>query len=720
MSDPVAAPPSDGHEGGAQRPTPKETEPPDREEASKPAAEDEHAKAERASADEAEQSEPDAPAESEQFVRSAYHLYGNIYTGTAVLGDALNPRAERVTGGIPSVNVDRALSRWVTTASYERALGVLTRRRLVVLTGAEGIGKRTGALALLREVAPADVPLASLSPTVRWDDLVGGRAITRPRGYLILDRLSGRADASVQRFDIERVTAHLAATGAYLVITSKSLPIYRNELVDYAVAWEPPNPVALLNHCLEAHPDTAIDPALLAEARERAGQISSPGAVVALVERLVDGDPDALGALDDSERRRVLAWFDQDRAPAEIRTLAVVAFVHDAPKHVFDAALDWLTRRIEERRPLRDSVDRLTPTTVWTGGHELIEVVDGHVAEAGPGSDRRLVFRSPQCREVVLQELFRRYGPELWEPLREWVRELASQPVSELHLQLAAAITMLARIAYRDAVSSYLDVWAAGAASERTTAALTLHLMAGDDRLAPAALALAKDWSDQRGQARGVTAAMAFSAELGIRYQPEALQTLWHLALRAERIADFARQSIAAQLIATADRDGAALNLLRFVHRRLRRVLAARPEPRKAAAALTVAVTVLGARRLDDGKPVAALLLRAAPRTVDMFAGLWSETLLSSSHRGKAMDALRDTLRALQGHPDAEAIAAGLGAKVRAGMPKNAVRLLHRDLRHDWQRSAGFEDNRVLATVLLDALGGRQVPTEKARGERTR
>jgi hypothetical protein len=196
---------------------------------------------------------------------------------------------------------------------------------------------------------------------------------------------------------------------------------------------------------------------------------------------------------------------------------------------------------------------------------------------------------------------------------------------------------------------------------------------------------------------------MALAGELGSLYRFEALNWLWFLVMRGERVAVAARRSLHLML-ATAEGDpDRASFVLRYVRTRLEQTVRARER----SAALAAAVQLLDARVLDGTEPLPAGLLRNSPATAGPLGRLWTCGLLSGRRR-LALGALCATLAALREDPEAAEAVRELGDAMRAAMTDRQWETLRHDLsaalRHP---DYAVDDTRHLARVLLGSLRGR-------------
>lgn|GEM_PF-2785222 len=699
-----------------------------------------------------------------------YNYIRSVTTDSATFG-VTGRDTRRATGKIDQEDLDAALKWYVPPAPLDQARKILERRHLVVLVGAEGIGKRTTALWLLaqrRAREPSQPAITSLSPATPLMQLATAVKFRRGGCYLVRDHVGGSAELSTCAHDIEVLAGNLRQAGAYLVITTTSAALSSRHLPDLVVPMRPPDGVALLDRCLES---VIVDEALRARACTHAAQMRCPRDIVELARRLASRPDGAFDALDSTARDQVTAWADGEVTRRDVLSVATLALVGAQPEPTFEALLAMVTRHAEPEQEERDAAPYLPPERDLMPkrqrDHELITVVTGE-EPAGPGdghAGRVVRFRTRECRETALEILHDRFGRPLWEPVHRWLAELSKLDLKpEIRGELAYGLARLARSDFIEIRTCYLQPWSNGVASERSTAAMVLWFMSEDDRLASLALHTAMDWGHDNGLHRAITSAIALGGPLGLRFPAEAMRRLCFLALRAKRIGVVARLSLAF-LFATAAVDGEASagEVLTRVRRELdnalhssrpgasRRATGAEEDPaddpvadpyldeqlskrrdghsesndgfddgreqyergwnyRVVLAARHLVVAVLGAQQNGSDEPVAALVLRSQPANVPELGRLWADVLCSAPHRAGAIDALRRTLHALRHDASVGHAVARLGAAVDAAMPAAHKRIRIPELK------AALADGRsnpqppqMLVSTLLAAFEGSMV-----------
>lgn len=622
------------------------------------------------------------------------HFHSNVEASQAQFGVSGGNPARRATGPIDRAQADHLLRHFVAPPRFSKALEILRKEHLVLLAGEDALGKATSALALLREILGERAPLSSLSPALKLGELAAYK-FKNAQGYQVKDRIGDADAAALQSFEIDRLATNLKRANGYMVITT-NVPAKHRHLGGLVIDWEPPAALELFDRCL---PETV--PEDITRARQRAAKLRSPKAIVTLAESVPSGVDAALASLDDSEARQVSEWFSDDPDRRSVLTVAALAFAHGLPVRTFEELLARLVDRAEPVPVNEASEAPLRQARADWGKHPLAKVTQD-IPEAGHAiGERRVVFKSVEYRERVIGELVDRFGFDLWDPLRSWLHELAEQSSSEVRVQIALGIALLAKVSPREADDDYLQVWSDGSANQRLTAAHALSWMCFDEALAPLALHIAVGWTDNAGTNRAVTSAIALGGELGLRYPADAMRLLWFLAKRSRRLNKVAGSSLDF-LFATSMEHTDVGMVLNFLHRLALSDIEGRVDHRRRRLALGALVTLLSGTCQDSTEPVPAFILRNQPATAPQLGQLWAWTLRSGSHRREAIEALRKTLLVLAEHQGTKSTVDTLGRSVREGMSDAHLALLQRDLSLFLPDNA--MDNRPNARELVTAL----------------
>ncbi|MFD5157989.1 hypothetical protein ACFWMJ_07945 [Streptomyces hawaiiensis] len=651
------------------------------------------------------------------------NFYGVVDASGAAFGIGAASSPGLAPGTIEPEEADRALRFYLPPQPcFDEALDKLRENFLVVLTGQDACGRGAGSLALLREILGDVARLRSLSPANALADLAASRDLKPGQGYVILDYVGELPDRAVQAYEIGRLSEELRRKGSYLVVTAADTTRRRLALRDHCVPWYAPDPAELFEHCRAMLPHAPLTPDTEQELLERVGEQRRPGDVVAAAAVLPrEGPEQALDTLRDRYRERVQEWFRRQPRADDLLPLAALAFLEGVPERTFEkecAALAAHVRNWEQsgERPVTEADDETgTPPggavarqsrARWKEravGLVTTEHRPGQGRDAGR-SERRLVFTSSRVRELVIAELHDLYGYELWYPLRQWLGDLALRGDLDTRTEVARGVALLARHALVEVDENLLKVWSEGLTNQRVTAALTLQFMCDVEHLAPQALNIVVSWTDNSGQGRAVTAAMALTGRLGSLYRLDALNGLWSLAQRGERIAFSARRSLVL-LVQTAEHDPErVLFILRYV-----RTVIARTGPgsRERSIALHTTVQLLEAVGLETAEPVTAALLRTVPDSARHLGSLWAD-VLHSGNRSRAVGALCRTLVQLRDDPSVTGAVRELGEAMRGAMTgRQWAALCHHlsiALKHPDYAIPGA---RQLAQVLVGSLRGR-------------
>jgi hypothetical protein len=650
------------------------------------------------------------------------NFYGSVDASGAAFGFGTAAAPGLAPGSVEAEEIDRTLTYYLPPQPcFEEALGKLGAEHIVVLAGEDNIGRGAGSFALLRKLMGDGGGLRSLSPANSLAELAASSAIRAGQAYVILDYVGEMNVDAVQAFEIRRLSEELHRKGSYLVITAPESTRRRLALMDYCVPWHAPDPLGLFRHCTDLLPAAAMSPEVAAELLDRVGELRRPADVVAAATALADGADVALEALRDKEKDLVRNWFRKEPTAGVLLPLAALAFLEDIPERNFEKASILLGTHVREweqtgEAPAAepDAAGSLRGVTFEQTRVRWKERAAGLVRterRPGPGQDasrseRRIIFASPRIRELVIGELHDLYGYELWYPLRQWLSQLSGVADLEVRTQVARGVALLARHALAEVDENLLRAWADGLADQRVTTALALQFMCEDEHLAPQALNIALGWADRKGPARAVTTAMALTGTLGSLYRLEALNWLWFLANRGERMAFAARRSAVLLLQSAEEEPSRAVFTLRYMRTVINKTA---QRSRDRGSALRMTVQLLEADRLEGPGPLAAALLRDNPDSAPHLGSLWVSLLLSVFRR-RAVAALCRTLVALRDDPSAADAVRNLGEAMRRAMNPQQWEGLRNNLstalNHPEYAIPGTHD---LACVLLGSLSGRHL-----------
>ncbi|MFJ4201635.1 hypothetical protein ACIP2Y_18655 [Streptomyces sviceus] len=658
------------------------------------------------------------------------NFYGVVDASQAAFGFGAPSSPGLAPGTIEPEERDHALRFYVPPQPcFDEALGHLNEAALVVLTGQDNCGRGAGSLALLRKILGGKAKLRSLSPANALAELAASRDLKPGQGYVILDYVGELRPEAVQAYEIGRLSEELRRKGSYLVITAGDAARRRLALRDHCVPWQAPDPVELFDHCRGILPPVGLAPEIEKELLARIREQRRPADVVAAASALsCEGPTTALDTLRDRDRELVQEWFGKRPSADDLLALAALAFLEGIPERTFEkecAALVAHVRNWERSgetpvaepdgstgAPLTGAVAKQSRALWRERAVGLVTTEHRPAPSRDVGrSERRVVFTSPRIRALVIAELHDLYGYELWYPLRRWLGELALLGDLDTRTEVARGVALLARYALVEVDENLLKVWSEGITSQRVTAALTLGFMCDVEHLAPQALNIVQSWLDNSGPGRAVTAAMALTGRLGSLYRLQALNWLWFLTHRGERIAFSARRSLVL-LLQTAEHDP---ERVLFTLRYVRTVIAqAAPGTRERSIALRTAVQLLEATRLEASAPVTAALLRTVPDSARHLGSLWAD-VLHSSNRSRGVGALCRTLVQLRDDPSVTGAVRELGETMRNAMTAQQWAALCRHLSIALNHpDYAIPGTHQLAQVLIGSLRGR-APAESRR-----
>jgi hypothetical protein len=565
-------------------------------------------------------------------------------------------------------------------------MGILTSRHLVALAGPEGCGKKAGTLALARAGCPDAESFTVFPPTRSLAELASYKRYRQGQVYLLHDWMPVSTDpSSVASFDVDQLTSRLSRVGAYLAITFEGATHLR-VFGDIGVTWQAPEAGTLLDHCVHEHPKLDLSEADHQRLHSCVARIRSPRLVIRLVESAVDGVESAIAEADESENTAVAHWFEPPPARWLIRAVMALTFLSGVGEREFERQLSLLTESaLKGTTPPPDDEqwaapddDAPFPQVRWALANEanLGSFISERDPAAAVGAEHRPAFRTKASRLHFMTELNRRYGDDLWSPVRDWLFTLADQPFGEPQIAAGYGLALLARLALFEVEDTYLTPWSAGELRHRLMTVSVLWAMAEDDVIAPAALRIAVSWVLNRGQERAIAAALAFGGPLGQRYPSEAMRWLWALSQRSERIGRFARTAMSQLFAVESEADQEKSTVLRFLVQKVRAALKPDVTVRERRAALAVVNSVLATTQTLSERPAVVGVLRSRPADLRPAGELWAAVLNSGPHRRPAVKALYSALAAVTDGPDSVRFAAQLGTAILPRLTPRALEVL--------------------------------------------
>jgi hypothetical protein len=585
--------------------------------------------------------------EADRLTAARVHFTGSVRSRRRTVGGlgAAHEMAQMTL--LPEEEISAALDHYVKSDMFGRASSALHNRNIIAMTGAAGSGKRTSAIALLRQVTHES--LIVLSSAISLEGLASNE-YQPGLGYAVIDWRNDQDPANSQHFHWLRIRDKLTAVGAFLIVTTErwasqeTIPHFR---------WEPPSPSKLLAAYLTGTTAEGRLDEVIGKLPDRC-EVSS---VVSLARALAAGaDLNAtLRRLRDEPAEHVRRWF-HDSPISDILTVTALVFMEGQDERVFEALLQQLKEGAEStgRIQMRAGHRGLLPQAraVRPLPDELIARTMGSAGRV----DKTLVnFRMSGFRRHILAELCRDWDSSFWDVVRHWLASViqleAGESASDLQVTVAAGLADLALSDMGQVERAYLDPWAAGEVgwAGRTVATYVLWWMSFESSLAPTALRIAEEWANSTNSSQVWTAAMALSGDLGAAYPAQALRSLGRIITRTAPLSASAPLSTdaiwaLAQLFATLVGNGQdtapLLHLLETLMTADSRII------RMTAQSATL--MTLSIKEPESGIPAVALVIHADRMSHITLARLWARVLSTSSTRRQALTALMVALSALE------------------------------------------------------------------------
>ncbi|MFB7255365.1 hypothetical protein [Streptomyces nojiriensis] len=676
---------------------------------------------------------------SEGDYRVYNNFYGPQYHGRAHFGIATaaeRPGRARATGLLDGDEIDALLRSYIRPDCFDEAARELSRTGIVVLTGPQGTGKRSGAVALLRETVGPSADYVVLSPDIGLDQLAE-RTFDAGVGYVVLDRTGAAAAAGAtgaagtgvdaagpsSDFDWRRVRDQLRRHRAHLVITTVHGVAGRSPKAVRHLPWRPP----VLDKVVRARLVQARIPREIVDRAVAGIPPRCPIAVVAdAAQRIAAGaDPDqAWKEHSGSAPQAVQEWFgaEEERSLREIAEVTTLAFAPGIGRRAFESLQDLLERLLG---PVYFTPEAAVGAGVGAGAASdgaAAPDATGQAAADGPDPQQRrrarpvdrrrslsrnalittemqvygattrevMVFADSELRRWVLQALWRDHPTEYWDAVRHWLEALVdADPDPALQLSIASGLTLLGHIAFDEVVQSYLDPWARGESGEtgQTLAVYVLWYMCLEETQAAAALTLARTWAQSLHPTLRGTALIAFSGQLGVTFPTDAVKWLWAVlrtsALEKPEEREHGLRAWAQLFLTFVDCQEDAGIVLDALAHRIRKERRTRSAAYSATGLLVLETTlwVFTATERLSGRPAVARYVADRPEEADVVAELWAAVLCYRPLRRSALSALLVAVRGLPAvTSDPTAAAARLGHALAAALPQVEHPLLTSEL----------------------------------------
>lgn len=467
----------------------------------------------------------------------------NINVGTAARPSAMGP--------VPAVVLADLRACHVPGPEYDEARQRLLSTRVLVLRGAEGSGRRTTSLALLRNLVDGQIydlgayhDLESLSSDDRHGQC----------GYL-LDSIPGSKVGKLTLSSLASAEHWLKRQNSYLVITvDDRTGAQYDDLERYLVDHQAPDPRQVLHShllrlCTEL-PDPL--PEWLDDLRltEQVGTVRQPSALVNLAVALVNAVKDE-GSLENAleywvrgravgEAQRLLRGtqqVDPELRPTEqlqrCAFLVALAVFNDAPYLPVAAAAELLAQALTaaaypKGTPHRQIFAlRRASCLTWLQG----------TVERRPRNDlwgqqrtERIRLCNPDLPSALLDELWHEYDA-VRTPILRWLQELSVSRNLEIRVRAAQAVGKLATDNFDYVCQEVIVEWAGSHwPRQRYAAAWALEAAVRTGDVEDRVRRLLRYWCRAGSRCRKLTAVATYGTGIGADRPEEALRSLHHLA----------------------------------------------------------------------------------------------------------------------------------------------------------------------------------------------
>ena len=595
-----------------------------------------------------------------------------------------------------TADVDTELKRYVPPACFGRAAGRLRQTHVVVLGGANGLGRYTSALALLREVVNGD--LVPISPTATLQEL-HDHPYEAGRGYYVLDHTATETGAEAE-FRWNAACTAVKNTKAFLVVTTTSPPRFAN-----AVTWQRPDLGDLVRALLGPSAERAT-PQLMA----RIPPDWSPTDMVEFCSRLrgSDDSESALGVFDLTATAEVRAWFDDPvREWTDFVEVAALVFAGSAGMRDFESMVTELERCVQAQLPEIEESEEDRKQAVLRSRqrrrHRSSLICEERTIQSG-FARQKLVFRSPSHRLQVVEALWATQSVAFWDGVQDWLLDMLDDLGDEAVARAAEGVALLARVSAEEAVDKFLEPMAALEAEEAglICASNVLRLMALDDSLAPTALQITVGWISGTVPNR-LIAGEALMTELGVRYPADASRRLWQLISQDELLDEFSYRAPAMFAQTLVELDGDPLPLLELLNTQLGRIRKPPVTMRMTDLVLRTVQELLSRRSDRTGRLVSFELLLAHPEAAGPLGRLWAGVLVNRRFRAGVLGAMWDGMYAAA---DRDRTASALTAAMSAVLGPDEQDRFVQDFTVIDRRKRQRDPQRLasLARLLIDAM----------------
>ncbi|WP_426509644.1 hypothetical protein ACPPVO_02260 [Dactylosporangium sp. McL0621] len=603
----------------------------------------------------------------EQVSNVNMHFYSEVNATGAQFGvlDDGERRAggqRKVTGKLSAAEIDAITSTYAEPECFPDTVAKLQQDRVVVIEGRPGLGRRAGAISLLRRVTRGEIVV--LSP-LNTPQQLAERVYEAAKGYLVLDQVRERGRADVE-FSWSSLRQHVDAAKAFLVITNDYVGVAAGSIA--RVPWSCPPVAEVLRAHLAGHPDLEqIVAAVLASLPEDA----SPAKVAALAARIRDEGltvDEALRKQDESAQRQVREWFAGGPSQRELHAVTAACFLAGTDVRTYETLLELLHEIMAQRVEGRTARAELRRRDASIFGerearlHDTSLIVMSDVPWRG-GTIQRIEFKEPAYRRYVLAVLWRSQTIHFWNAVREWLDAAVATDAGDV-TAISSGLAWLACCSVDEVQRSYLDRWSTGAIGlpGQIMTAYVLWLLCHRDGLEPVALETAVRWAQDKVAARRWTAAVALGGELGMYFPSDAVNRLWQLGSQTRDDVLFTVSCIAMANLFTTLRDdehGDPSIVLGLLEKKMAsfgtgdgRRPGKGPMPWTQLVHLRdltmlMTLSVVRTRSFRTARPAIAEYLYTDQDRMEQIARIWAGVLVYRPLRWEAFAALRAALHAL-------------------------------------------------------------------------
>jgi hypothetical protein len=411
---------------------------------------------------------------------------------------------------------------------YDITYGKLLARKVLVLRGARGTGRRTAGIRLLAQAAGGDAEVIVLDPGITPATLPD---YVRPGGaHLLIDPVTSKDDP-LRDTHLNAVRQRLDDKGGYLVVAVGPDTVL-DGVVEEPWTAVPPRSILqahLLNLLEKRSPLSHESQTPLARCHRllklpaavtflRAGP--TPREAAGFARRLDDHDAGLISEQQLQGHHRVDAlavardWFAGDDLDPREKAFVIALAAFDASPYPRIVELgDDLYRRIDAvQRPeqhgghsvFSPSLDQRMTTVRARSVETETETPWGRLPQTG------IAFENEAMWDTVLQHVWTDH-PAVRAPMLDWFHELAEHRSHQVRLRAAVAVGVLAGTDFGYAYDALICPWAGSPRlMHRQLAAWTLY-MAAENGLESVVRRLLAAWSRDGGPGRRWTVARAYA-----------------------------------------------------------------------------------------------------------------------------------------------------------------------------------------------------------------